>query len=560
MSDQNKLTRREFIKDAAIASAAVAASSVLSATPAAAAPSVPTKWDKETDVIVVGTGCGLGGAIEAKNAGADVMIIEKGDHVGGLYIAAGGGATMGGNNVVQQRDGVIDDNETWFQDEMWSHEYRAVPEIIRTLVNRGADTVKWFQDLGLVWGPLAAGVLRPPIKRGLTAAPSPDYVGPGSVSSGIAWTQVMMKKVNALGIPVLLKTRMTRIYRDGTGPVVGIEAKTDTGTINIKARKGVVLATGSWTDNLRFCGAWDPRIVGPDSYGDGEGFVESTGDGQLLAQEVGGGLSDMSFVSYLYIFFGSSTYWTWEPPDWTKPNEQPGKGLPLSGAGVQRVILVQNDGARYVNEEERNRAIPDGRGSYSENPELPYTAAYLSVPQPRNVWCVTDADGVAALKWGDMIKTANPKLGQCLRPDLLATADTIEQLAGKMGIDAAKLQATITKYNGFVDAGKDADFGRPMPMFKIAKPPFFAAKATLKRHTQRNGLRVNTKSQVIEQSDQMNGMKAVSIDQEKVIPHLYAAGEAGNSLGYRRGHNSLMHYVTAARIAGENAAKETTAI
>jgi hypothetical protein len=265
----------------------------------------------------------------------------------------------------------------------------------------------------------------------------------------------------------------------------------------------------------------------------------------------------MSFVAYLYIFFGSSTYWTWTPPDWTQANEQPGKGLPLSGAGVQRVILVKNDGTRYVNEEERNRVIPPGRGSYSENPELPFTAAYLSLPQPRNVWCVTDADGVAALKWGDMISSADPKKGQCLRPDLLATADTLDQLASKMGVDAAGFQATITKFNGFVDAGKDDDFGRPMPLFKIAKPPFFAAKATLKRHTQRNGVRVNTKSQVIEQSDQKDGLTAVSIDQEKVIPHLYAAGETGDNLGFRRVHNSLAHYVTTARIAGENAAKET---
>jgi succinate dehydrogenase/fumarate reductase flavoprotein subunit len=120
-----------------------------------------------------------------------------------------------------------------------------------------------------------------------------------------------------------------------------------------------------------------------------------------------------------------------------------------------------------------------------------------------------------------------------------------------------QLQATVTKYNGFVDAGKDTEFGKPMPLSKIAKPPFYGAKASLIRHTQRNGLRVNSKSQVLEQSDQRDGFKPVSVDQEKAIPHLYAAGELGNALGWRRPHNSLGHYTTAARIAGENGAKET---
>ncbi len=570
MSRKNTISRRDFIKEAAVGAAAVAgagALGTLGATQASAQTQVgglPAKWDKETDVVVIGTGCGLAAAIEAKVAGADVIIIDKADHVGGLYIAAGGSCTMGGGNIVQIRDGETNDTpEKWFQDEMWSNEYRGQPEIMRTLVERGPDTVKWLQDLGFVWAPIAAGVLRPPIKRGLQPAQSPNYMGgQGTPNSGIAWTQVMHKKVQSLGIPILLKHRMTRLYRDGTGPVVGIEVKNETGTVNIKARRGVVLATGGWTDNPRMCAAWDPRIVGPDTYGDGgiagqAAYIESSGDGHLAAQAVGAGLADMSFVSYLYIFYGASSYWAWEPTDWTKHNIQSGKGLPFAGDGVQRAILVKNDGARFVNEAERNRAIAPGRGSYSENPELPYTAAYLALPQPRNVWAVVDADGAAALQWTvEMFKNANPKKGTLLHPELLATADTLEQLASKMGIDPAKLQATVTKYNGFVDAGKDADFGKPMPLFKLAKPPFFAAKASLIRHTQRNGVRVNTKSQVLEQSDQWDGQEAVSIDKEKVIPHLYAAGEVGDNLGWRRPHNSLGHYVTTARIAGENAAKE----
>jgi succinate dehydrogenase/fumarate reductase flavoprotein subunit len=362
---------------------------------------------------------------------------------------------------------------------------------------------------------------------------------------------------------MLLKHRMTRIYRDGTGPVVGIEVKNPTGTMNIKARKGVILCTGTWTDNARMCQAWDPRIVGPNAYGDGgtpfDGtlYADSSADGHFAAAEIGAGFADMSFVSYLYIFYGSRSYWGWDPLDWTASNCQAGKGLPRTADFFQRVILVKDDGARWINEAEGARPGIPGRAGWSEWPEWPYTATYLSLPQPRNVWAIADGDAPAALKWplSDLQKP-NPKAGLMFDPACLAIADTLEELAQKMGIDPAKLQATITKYNGFVDAGKDADFGKPMPLSKIVKPPFYGAKANLIRHTQRNGLRVNTKSQVIEQSDQKDGLKPVSIDQEKVIPHLYAAGELGNALGWRRPHNSLGHYTTAARIAGENAAKE----
>src|SRR5581483_528819 len=160
MSEQKKLTRRDFIKDAAVVGAGVATGTmvggVFSPKLAFAAPSLPNRWDKEVDVVVVGAGVGLAAAVQAKMDGADVLVVEKDDHVGGLWISAGGSCTMGGNNVVQQAAGEKDDNEAWFQDEMYANEYRGVPEIMRTLVERGADTVKWMQDLGMVWGPLAA--------------------------------------------------------------------------------------------------------------------------------------------------------------------------------------------------------------------------------------------------------------------------------------------------------------------------------------------------------------------------------------------------------------------
>jgi succinate dehydrogenase/fumarate reductase flavoprotein subunit len=587
-----KLSRRDFVKGAAaVAGAGALAGCAPAATPGPAptcppaeecppaaecpVPGLPEKWDQETDVVVVGAGVGMAAAIEAATAGAEVLVLEKGDHAGGLWMTAGGSCTLGGNNLVQQKAGVDDDLEAWYRDEMYANEYRGQPEIMRTLVDRGADTVQWMDDLGLVWGDLSGGVLRPPVERGIRPAQSPNYAGgSGTPNSGIAWTQVWQKKLEELGVPILLNHRMTRVYRpDMMGPVQGVEVETEDGTINIKTRKAVILCSGTWTDNYRMAQAWDPRIVGPDCYGDGgtptDGtlYVDSAGDGHLAAAEIGAGFSDMSFVSYLYIFYGARSYWGWgeDPIDWTtNDNYAGGKGLRSRNMNWERVILVKNDGARWINEAEGDVPQVAGRGRYSEIPENPYTSAYLSLEQPRNAWAITDAAGAEAAEWPlDQMQNPNPKVGSMFDPACLAIADTLEELASKMNIPADALEETVDRYNGFVDAQEDEDFGKPMPMYKIATPPFYAAKASLIRHTQRNGLRVNTKSQVIEQSDQRDGYSgraedgSISVDDEKVIPHLYAAGECGNALGWRRPHNSLGHYATAARIAGENAADET---
>jgi len=541
-------------------------------------------WDRETDVIVCGSGhCGgLPAAIKAAEAGAEVIILERNTWIGGLSRIGGDNFTMGGNNWLQRQEGVVDDDEDWFLEEMYSNEYRGVPDLIRTLIKRGNETLDWLQEMGLDYT-LQAGSLRPPVRRGFNLQESPDYPGMknlpdegGKQEGGPAVTFVMMKEVEKFdNIEILLEHRMRSIYRIPGGPVIGVKVDTPEGSINIKARKAVHLATGTWTDNYRMAQAWDPRAVGPDCYGDGGTpyngvlHVDSGGDGHIAAAAIGAGFADMSFPSYYYIFFGTRSYWGWDPPDFSDlavahSTRSIQTSLFSTMTQTQYGVLVKGDGTRFISEAEAGRPSQPGRGSMSENPEWPFPATYLSLPQPRNVWVVGDADGAAAMNWPiPAFENPNPARYPMLDPACVAIADSLEDLATKMNIPADAFKATIERYNSFVDAGVDEDFGKPMPMFKVTQPPFYAAKASLIRHTQRNGLRVNTKSQVIEQADQIDGYSgtaidgSISIDDEKVIPHLYAAGEIGNMLGWRRIHNSVAHYITASLIAGENAAKET---
>ena len=101
----------------------------------------------------------------------------------------------------------------------------------------------------------------------------------------------------------------------------------------------------------------------------------------------------------------------------------------------------------------------------------------------------------------------------------------------------AALKQTVERYNSFVDTGKDTDFGKPTPMFKIQKPPFYAAWSTPILHDTLTGLRTNAKAQVLDLQGQ-------------VIPGLYCAGESQGGFA----QHGLGRALVFGRIAGREAA------
>ena len=125
------------------------------------------------------------------------------------------------------------------------------------------------------------------------------------------------------------------------------------------------------------------------------------------------------------------------------------------------------------------------------------------------------------------------------------SADTISELAGRISnpyqrhpMPPRALEGTVARYNSFVDTGKDADFGQPMPMFKIQKPPFYAAWATPILHDTVAGLRISQKCEVID----LHG---------RVIPGLYCAGESAGDFAL----HGLRRVTVFGRVAGREAAR-----
>ncbi len=534
MEKGTKASRRGFMKAAAIAGAGVAASSVFTT----AAAQDEQVWDQETDVLVVGSGyAGLCAAIEAFNAGAQVLVIEKGPYLGGNSILSGGNALFAGTHV-QAALGIEDYAEWQFEDQMAYGHHRSVPEILRTITEGGADTVQWLEDMGLVWRD-NAGVadVNNRVPRQHRPAESENYIGSRGISSWL----VLYHEVVRLGIPVQM-AKMTKIIRSADGPVVGIEAEADGATIAIKANKAVLLASGGWKSNVRMRMAWDPRLDSDLGAG-GLPYVDTTGEAIVSALNLGAGLTDMSFVCEFRIRWGTDIYQTWEPPS---IDTVPG-GAGLSVPDYRRLMIVQNEGMRFVNE----RAA-------STYPEEPFFDAYLNLPfSPRNVWGITDDDGAAALSWtAEAFQNPDPLVAPALSEDRIAMADTIEELAEMIGVPAENLLATVERYNTNLDANEDLDFGKDGPYYRIQKAPFFAAKLKVMAHDQQGGLRVNTMGQVLDINAQVSGDE-VALDDEPVIPRLYAAGECtGGTVGARRAHGKISFYMVQGRFAGKAAAAE----
>jgi succinate dehydrogenase/fumarate reductase flavoprotein subunit len=333
--------------------------------------------------------------------------------------------------------------------------------------------------------------------------------------------------------------------------VLGIEVVAGDQTLNIRARKAVILATGGFKANHQMLRSWDPQLDEPWTWS-GYPYTHTTGDGHLATQCIGGGVTDMSFVCEFSIKLGSRRYVVWDPQSMqTVPASG---GLPISDSTKSRIILVENQGQRYVDESQFATSHITLWGHHTE--------AFLNLPErPRNAWAIADAAGAEVLGWKlNQFQNPQPTVAPYLEPEFVATGNTLAELATQMGVPVANLEETVTKYNGFVAAGADPDFNRPGPLFAISKPPFFAAKVALITHDQCAGVRVNSRLQVIDQTQQVEtGFgPSLPLNQERVIPHLYAAGEvAGGTFGADRGSGKMGSYLVQGRFAGKYAAAES---
>jgi len=533
MSDRNEITRRQFVKNAAVvvgAGGAAVAGVMGSATTAqAAAAPIPKKWDREADVIVIGSGpTGLPAAIAAVEKGASLIVLEQGKEVGGCGVIAGGILNIGGGTRVQKLNKIEDTPDLLFQ-KLSAYKSpsnkRNDPALLRVFCDYNPGTLDWLEQRGVrfmdsITKAGAGGAMHQETYHHIWW----DKEGPGApflkTPEGIANGAGLIKPLEAYakkkGVEILVEHKMTRIIRkdSAAGRVLGVEAQTGSKKLYFKAKKAVILGTGSWKGHKFLRKLFDSRITDDIAFS-GAPFVNADGSGIQAALEAGAVLmSDRAMDTALYRRkFGTKHY--------NFPLNSPygAPGLPIAGGRTADVIFVNKSGLRFVSEED-----VASLGTYSF-----FDAALAQ--EDHVLWTIFDDATAKKYKW-----TVNPPVTE---QDAAFSAPTLAALAKAIQVPPDALVETVRKYNSCVEKGNDPDFGKPQKLLKVKidTPPFYGVWISLYVHDTCGGLAVNTKAQVLD----IYG---------KVIPGLYAGGETAGGLEFA----GMLRGIILGRIAGENAA------
>ncbi len=520
------------------------------------------KWDREADVVVIGSGAaGMPAAIVAREAGASVIMVEAENHIGGHAITSGGNLPLGGGTSYQKKYGIEDSPDLFFADLTdWSLvEPNGFPpyryndrEIIRAFADNSVPAFEFLLAHGVkvidkkpssVGHEIGASVLRtmhidvadwPMVHTGGSAAPDDD-----EIRAGAGLMLPLHRAALKAGVEILLEHRMTAIHREApkSGRVTGIAVEHKGAAAQLRAGKAVIIATGGSTGNVNFRRMFDPRLTEEYCGLSGMPWSDQDASGELAAMaigaslwggfnytgEFGSGITKPGAIGCQYGYVNIR----WHPGSAVFDKA---RAIGLTVKDWQDAILVNMLGKRFYDETGRHFTYSTVKSAdqyepYSYlnarnlryNPNNFINAALAGIGDGRNgggpIWAIFDADAVKRENWQPQPPHVDVDAG------FFFSAGSIEQLAAKIEMKYQRvpmppqnLAATVARYNSFVDAGKDADFGKPKPLHRIENPPFYAAWATPVLHDTRAGLRINACCQVMD----LRG---------EVIPGLYCGGE-----------------------------------
>jgi flavocytochrome c len=457
-------------------------------------------WDESVDVVIVGSGfAGLAAAIEAHDAGSSVKIIEKMDKPGGnSWINGGQVATAG--SALQKKQGIIDSSDLMFGDMMKAGLQLNYPRLARAVAEQSNAAVEWtMKRLGAEFKDHINTMGGHSVPRVLQTAN-----GHGS--------EIVGKQVDALkksGVVVETQVQLTRLIQDSSGRIVGIEVrkgyqfgKPESGTRqNIRAMKGVVLASGGFSGDIRFRTTQAPEL--DDSFKT-TNHPGANSEGLIAALQIGASPIQLDQIQLLPL---------------TSPDDE-GFGSAngfIAGAGMPLGVLIDPEtGARFVSEL-ANRKIQS---------DAIIATGHAAIS-------ITDAYAAEFSLWG---------LKHSLETGSVKQFNSLDSLAEHFKIDAKILKTTVEKFNGYVTAKDDLEFGKDIlkNARPLVKPPFHAARVWPKVHYIMGGIEINEHAEVID----LEG---------KVIPGLHAAGEVTGGIhgGCRLGGSSIIDCLVFGRIAGQ---------
>ncbi len=504
------VNRRSFLKGAAALGAltvgGMALNMALPGSAEAKTRPLPKKWDETIDVLVVGSGfAGCSAAAQATTDGAKVVVVEKMPTYGGNSII-NGGVYASWDDKFHYREKLnlgSDSTNLHMQDTIKGGDYFSIPALVKVMAEGATDALNWMVDDG-------GAVVRPTVVRaGGHSAYRTHPAGSGSV-----YVNALKRIAEKNGAKFRMGTEVTWIWRadaDPKSPVLGAEVKKGGKTTNIKIKKGLILASGGFSRDIKMRTDHYPYLAG-----DGWNCTNHKGaTGEIIryAQSVGADTLQMNFIQ-LYPYADPETGILDTPALY--PFNGPGNGI----------VYVTKQGKRFISELARRDHV---------------SFAQIALgPQGKPTYTIFSDEMVE--KFGGTRKEVETGL----KHNRLTVADSIAELAKKIGIPTDALVDTIDKHNRYLAEGKDPEFGKPITkaMTPMIKGPFYAVAQWPAVHHTMGGLRINDKAQVIDVFGE-------------VIPKLYAAGEATGGVhgSNRLGSNAIPDCVVFGRVAGKNAAK-----
>lgn len=369
-------------------------------------------------------------------------------------------------------------------------------DLVKILTDRALESVQWLEKIGveynkeIVFAPVGALWRRghKPVKK-----------------YGTAFILALSKYIEQMKGTIITDSPAKEFLIED-GEIKGVIARGVNGQKITVHAKAVVLASGGFGANTQMLKQYNTYwshiaddIKTTNSYA-------MTGDGIVLGQSVGAGLTGMGFTQMM-------------------PVADPNTGELFSGLQVppENFVIVNKQGKRFINEFAGRDVL---------------TKAALA------------EGGLFYLIADDEIKktaanTSQEKIDRQVAAGTLFRADTLEALALQVGMDPAVLVDTVNKYNGYVEAGRDPEFHKDTFSLKVEKAPFYATPRQPAVHHTMGGLKIDTATRVLDEHHQP-------------IRHLYAAGEVAGGIhaGNRLGGNALADIFTFGRIAGQTAMQE----
>jgi 3-oxosteroid 1-dehydrogenase len=531
------------------------------------------KWDRLVDVVVIGSGgAALTAATLAHDGGAEVVILEKADMIGGTTAVSGGAAWLPGNHVMEKA-GMTDSRE-----DALAYLRRLTggrepdPELLEVYVDTAPEMLRYLEDhtplkthispLPDYYWPWGIPGNRAVPARAVEADPFPvgtelsewadRLVKRGTLMSlgtattltedflpqtpelleelgrreqedirpkGAALVARLFKGLLERGVDVMLNAPGRHLLTDEDGDVIGVVVHPEGRSLRLGARKGVILACGGFEWNPELVRAhigYDVKPLSPPN---------NVGDGLMMATEVGARLANLDSYWGTPVMFD---------PDITRngqlvPQFEWGRGAPAS-------IVVNRKGLRFANEALPYNDFPKAFGQYDPQAvEFPNAGpGFLIFDQT-----VRDAQRILSMFPGQP------------DPAWVVRADSVGSLAERIGVDRDTLEATIARYNENARRGEDPDFHRherglmaPGQVAPIELPPYYAVEIYPGALGTNGGPQIDRNGQV----RKLGG---------GVVGGLYAAGNtAANAFGwaYPSGGGTIGNGMVFGFLAGRHAA------